>query len=62
MVDGKDVLREFQRLQAKELEAKDYRAVLLKCQAEGGTHNLRADIDEAVKKYGDSGLAMNEEY
>mgnify|MGYP000211548162 CR=1 FL=1 len=61
-IDGRDILREIQRLLDKEQEAKDYRKVLLKCQAEGGTHNLQEEIDGVVSRYDDSGLAQNEEY
>lgn len=62
MVDVREILREFQRLQEKEMEAREYRSVLLKCQSEGGTHNLQDEIDKVVGRYGDSGLAQNEEY
>ena len=51
-----------QLLQKKAIEAEDYRKVLLKCQREGGTHNLQEEIDSVISRYGDSGLAQNEEY
>lgn len=50
------------QLREKELEAREYRSVLLKCQRDGGTHNLQDEIDRVVGRYGDSGLAQNEEY
>ena len=62
MVDAREILREFQRLQEKEQEAREYRNVLLKCQAEGGTHNLQNEIDKVISRYGDSGLSQSEEY
>lgn len=61
-VDARDVLIAFQNLLEKKLEAEEYRKVLLKCQSEGGTHNLQSEIDEAISKYGDSGLSQDEEY
>ncbi len=62
MVDAREIIREFQRLQEKEQEAEDYRSVLLKAQSEGGTHNLQDEIDRVVERYGDSGLSQDEEY
>ena len=62
MMDSKNMEFFEKQICYKEQEAEDYRKVLLKCQAEGGTHNLQDEIDKVVSRYGDSGLAQNEEY